>query len=328
MKHLQNLRALAAAGGLLILIFDSRIVVDGAKSGIELCVKTVIPSLFPFLILTAVITRSINTTQIAGLSQVIKALGIPAGASGILIPAFLGGYPIGAKSAGELFRRNQISKDDAERLLAFCSNAGPSFLFGMVAMFFSDTKTVFGLWLIHVTGAVLTSLSFPAGTTKYVSPNTIHTETSEADVMLSSSKAMAVICGWVILFRIIVSFLQAWFLWCFPDWLQVLVIGICELSNGCSELLLIQDEKIRFIICSCMLAFGGICVFLQTVSVTSGLSLRYYIRGKLLQTLFCFLLSCAAVTKQRLLFLSVIPLLLAISRKLKNRGSIPVSFPV
>jgi hypothetical protein len=35
-----------------------------------------------------------------------------------------------------------------------------------------------------------------------------------------------------------------------------------------------------------MLAFGGICVTMQTISVTAGLSLKQYFLGKAIQTAF------------------------------------------
>lgn len=327
MKHQRTFQTFAAAAGLLVLIFDGKTAVTGAKNGIDLCVKTLIPSLFPFLVLTTVITSNSGQIRSPGLLRLIRRLGIPSGASDILVPAFLGGYPIGAKSAGELYGSSRITKYEAERLLAFCSNAGPSFLFGMVAAFFSDQRAVFCLWLIHITGAVLTALTLPSDMAQTDTRSTSDT-TRKTDIMLSSVKAMAVICGWVILFRICAAFLRAWLLWRFPDWLQVLLIGMLELSNGCCELLRIQDESIRFIVCSCMLASGGICVLLQTVSVANGLSIRYYIRGKILQTLFCLFLSCAATTGTPIPYGAAVFLLFVSVRKIENKSGNPLTFPV
>ena len=47
-KHLQ---AFVAGIGFLVLIFDSRLALEGARAGLDLCIRTVIPSLFPFPLL-------------------------------------------------------------------------------------------------------------------------------------------------------------------------------------------------------------------------------------------------------------------------------------
>lgn len=323
----RKLPGILAAIGMLILILDSNLALQGARSGLELCIKTVIPSLFPFFVLSTVLSSALSencsglTRQIAGL------LGIPPSATPLLIPAFLGGYPVGAKCVGDLFQRKQLTKTEAERLLAFSSNAGPSFLFGVVSVFFPDKKLVWFLWLLQIISAVLVAASFsgPVGTNIPTEPLT---QPEPKEVILSAAKAMALVCCWVILFRIVIFFLTRWFFWRLPVWMQVLVMGFLELTNGCCQLLQIADIRLRFVLCAVMLSFGGVCVLLQTASVTKGLSLRYYICGKLLQTVFCFLLSCAIAAEDGLIFLALVPLLIVILRKIQNKYSNPRSVPV
>ena len=68
---------------------------------------------------------------------------------------------------------------------------------------------------------------------------------------------MGNVCGWVILFRILIAFLERWFLWLLPASVRVAVTGLLELSNGCCALAEIKDFKMRFLLCSGMLSFGG-----------------------------------------------------------------------
>ena len=95
--------------------------------------------------------------------------------------------------------------------------------------------------------------------------------------------AMLKICGWVILFRVLIGFLARWFLWGVSPVLQTLLSGFLELTNGCCRLDKIIDGRIRFCVCNVLLAFGGICILYQTHSVCPGLRLRFYCQGKLLQ---------------------------------------------
>jgi hypothetical protein len=66
------------------------------------------------------------------LEPVRKLCRIPAGCSCLLIPAFLGGYPAGAQAVGQTLHQGGLSRKDAERMLLFCNNPGPSFLFGVL----------------------------------------------------------------------------------------------------------------------------------------------------------------------------------------------------
>jgi len=44
-------------------------------------------------------------------------------------------------------------------------------------------------------------------------------------------------------------------------------------------------------IASAILSFGGVCVYMQTLSVTEGLGIGWYFPGKVLQTVFSLMLS-------------------------------------
>lgn len=327
MKRTRNLTGLSAGTGLLLLIFDSRLVMEAARTGLELCMKTVIPALFPFIVLSTVLIRSMDGTGSRLLTFGTSLLGIPESAGSVLIPAFLGGYPVGAKCVHDLYRTGRLGKDQAERMLAFCSNAGPSFLFGMAAACFPEKKTAWVLWGIQIAGAVAAAFLMPVAAESRQTGDAPETERKD-DILFSALKAMGIICGWVVLFRVLTAFLQSWFLWCLPQWLQIFLTGLLELTNGCCELMLIDSEKLRFLLCSCMLSFGGLCVLLQTVSVTGELSVKYYILGKLLQTGVSFLLSCAVILRQGWLLPGILTVILAVIRKIQKRSGILKPVPV
>lgn len=311
---------------LVLLIFDSRVILEGVRTGMELCLKTVIPSLFPFFVISLVLINTSND-RISRLSQVLmRILKIPETAASVLIPSFLGGYPVGAKCVGDLYHREQISKGEADRLLTFCSNAGPSFLFGILSQFFSDRKLIWMLWIIHILSAVLTAMIIPVKKTDFVSQPRM--QISEKSILLAAARAMCIVCCWVVLFRGIIHFLNSWFCWCLPVWTQVCLTGILELTNGCCQLSLISDVGVRFVLCSCLLAFGGVCVLLQTASVTEGLSLWCYMKGKMIQTLFSLWLSCTIVFDKNIIFAGFLPILLMLLRKIQNRYRNPRVIPV
>ena len=305
---------------MLILILDAKTALSGAQQGVALCLKTVIPSLFPFFVLSILLTSSLLGSRLPLLRPLGRLCGMAEGAESLLIPAFLGGYPVGAQSVAEAFRSGQLSKPQAERMLAFCNNAGPAFLFGMAGSLFPRKWMAWALWGIHIAGAVFTALAIPGGSGKTVSiPKKAPLSPSAA--LSTAVKVMASVCGWVMLFRVLLAFLSRWLLWMLPAAVQVAVTGMLELSNGCCELMAISDIPVRFCICAGILAFGGLCVTMQTVSVTAGLSLRLYFLGKALQTVFSLALAVAVVCGTWLPF--GILFLLFFGAKLQKKSRFP-----
>lgn len=273
-----------AAIGMAMLILEGKIALDGAYDGIQLCLKTVIPSLFPFLILSLLLNSALYGISSPFLGWIGKAFRVPRSCSAILIPAFLGGYPVGAQSVCTLYEEKLISKRTAERMLCFCNQAGPAFLFGMVGTAFSQRYTVWILWIIQLAGALFSAQIL--NITDSSQPMKQRTVMSLSEALKNAISILSQICGWIVLFRILLAFCRYWFLSELPVWAQVLFSGLLELSNGCCMLSQIPEESTRFLIASILLSLGGFCIWMQTASVTNGLDMGYFLLGKMLQTGF------------------------------------------
>ena len=315
---------------MLLLILDTKTALIGAKDGIALCLTAVIPSLFPFLFLSIAIKDSLTDTPASCLRPIAARLGIPPGAESVLIASYLGGYPVGAQCVTLLYQNSQLSRKDAEHLLAFCNNAGPAFLFGMVGSFFPTPSAAWCLWAIHILGSLFAAYLFfrvPENTSipeKKISRNI----SPKNDWLKISIHAMSSICGWVILFRVLLAFLSKWLLWFCPLPIQVILCGILELTNGCLGLSYISDLKLRFIVANMLLSLGGLCVTMQTISVTSGLSLRFYFTGKIIQFLFSVTAACFLAYGNPVPLIVFFLFFLIAKRKNRKSSSIPKVFVV
>lgn len=283
---------IVAGIGFLIMIFDAQTALYGARDGISLCINCVIPSLFPFFVLSALINSSFFGRDIRLLKPIGKACRTPKGAESILLLGLLGGYPIGAKSIDEAYRNGEINHKDAKRMLGFCNNAGPAFIFGVVGTLFESKAVPWCLWGIQILSAVVVGYLLPNKQSDISSLQKTQ-ELSLVKALENSLKSICTVCGWVVIFRVIIIFCQRWFLWLLPQWLQAGFIGMLELTNGCYALLDIESNSLRFVLCAGMLGFGGCCVAMQTASVTSGVGFGYYFPGKLLQTALCIIFASA-----------------------------------
>lgn len=290
-----NLLTLTAASlGLLVLILDGKTAVYGIQCGIDICLRTLIPSLFPFFVISAFITSSLLGQAVAPLRMIGRICRIPAGSESLLAVGILGGYPVGAKNVSDARRERLLSAEDAQRMAVFCNNAGPSFLFGILGPLFPNSRWVWLLWAVQILSAILTGMLLPGGSVKSISMEQ-QKAASITGVLGRSLKSIALVCGWVTLFRMILEFLNRWIFWLFPLPLRVLLTGLLELSNGCIGLHQIGEEALRFLLASVMLSMGGLCILMQTKSVFQELDMKAYLRGKLLQCAISMLLSLAAV---------------------------------
>ena len=281
-----------ASIGLIVLILDAKTAISGAQEGLSLCIKTILPTLFPFCVLTKLINVSVVGKPIRFLRPVGKICGIPEGAESILALGFLGGYPVGAQGISDANKSNALSATNARRMLGFCNNAGPAFLFGILGGLFTEKNPLWCLWAIHIVSAVIVGFLLPD---KSLSVCRLPKENghSLSAIVEESIKTMALVCGWIILFRILLCFCQRWFLWMLPATAQVITAGFLELSNGCVMLYSIPTEGLRYIISSCVLGFGGICVAMQTFSIAKNIDTSLYFPGKVLQVCISFIMAWA-----------------------------------
>ena len=282
--------AWAAAFCFILLILDAKTALLGATEGVTLCLQVLIPSLFPFFILSLLLTNAIAGQQFPLLKPLGRLCGIPTGCESLLMVGLLGGYPVGAQSIVHCYEQGQLSGADARRMLGFCNNAGPSFLFGMVASRFDSVGIIWALWGIHMLSALLVGAILP-GKSRNTGMQTPNEPLPISKALDKSLHVMATVCGWVILFRVMIAFFSRWFLWLVPGWAKALLIGMTELANGCCELELVGSSGLRFVLVSCLLAFGGLCVSMQTISVTGKLGIGLYFPGKAIQTAVSLILA-------------------------------------
>lgn len=298
MKKISVLQGTVAAFFMLLLILDTKTAIDGAQEGITMCIRTVIPALFPFILLSGILGSSILGTRLGMFKPLCRLTGIPQGAESILFLGLISGYPVGAQLVSAAYDDGNLSQTDARRMLAFCSNAGPAFIFGIFSIIFDNKLVPWVLWITHILGALLVAAILPNKSSAQCviakkRPISV-TESLERTIRIMGS-----ICGWIIIFRIIIAYLNRRLIGMLPMEFKVLASGFLELTNGCVRLAGIRSDGMKFLLAGGMLSFGGLCVLMQTISVTRSLGCGQYFLGKVMQTAFTFVMNAIA---QHLLF--------------------------
>lgn len=287
------LQAIWGALAMLIIILDGKTALLSAQTGIALCLQTVIPSLFPFFVLSGIVSSGLLGMKIPLLRPIGRMCRIPEGSESLLLLGLIAGYPLGAQLIADSAKRGVLSAKDACRMLGFCCNAGPAFLFGMLSPLFSQLWMTWVLWITQILSALLVGVLLPGSKENMIKlPRGKQLTITES--LAQAVKNMAVVSGWVVIFRVIIGFFSRWFLWLFPGPVQAMLSGLLELSNGCVLLSGLPAEGMRFVLAGTILSFGGICVWMQTRSVTGNIGIGWYLPGKILQSFLSFLM-CFAV---------------------------------
>ncbi|MBO4251323.1 MAG: hypothetical protein J5911_01525 [Clostridia bacterium] len=154
----------------LILLFiaafmlaTSRRYQNAVISGIELWAAAVLPALFPYLVITALVSSLKITGEITtALSPLTKRLFNVGGAVGYaLFISLTSGYPVGAKTVSDLKLKGATGDAESVRAAALCSSSSPTFLIGSVGNL-TFNSPFFGLLLFitHILSVFVVGVAF------------------------------------------------------------------------------------------------------------------------------------------------------------------------
>lgn len=290
-----------------------------AALALQLWFEKMIPSLFPFMILSGLIVR-LNFDQLIS-TPVHPLLGplyrINKTMCTTLLCGFLFGFPLGAKTAAEQYHLGQLSKPQAQYLLSFCNNIGPVYLLSfalpllglsedtaylpqkaVVAAFFFAIPLLYGLALRYTVYRRTALFSIPSGDSL---PRTRESSFSPSflpalDASITSACAAITRLGGYMIFFIVCNLLleQAAALaktpaaCAFLAKLAVLAAPVLEITSG----LALSKNVLPPALFMTMVTFGGLSCFAQTYTCIrdTDLSFGNYCLHKLLQSIIAFCL--------------------------------------
>ena len=125
MKIRDRLPLLAVLCCFSALLLLPEVSAQAARDAMLLCAQTLIPSLFPFFVLSSLlIACGASELLSALLSPLMRPLfGLSGTGAAALALGLCGGYPVGARTAAELVENGALSQEEGERLLAFCTSS-------------------------------------------------------------------------------------------------------------------------------------------------------------------------------------------------------------
>ena len=270
------------------------------REALQLCAFSVVPSLFPFFVLTGLfVALSPPDLFPPQVSQIANRLfGCGSNVLTVFFLGILGGYPLGARTIAQMYHSSRIPPKTAQNLLLFCNNAGPSFILGMVGLgCFGSLRIGIYLYLIHVFCAALLGILFRR---KNTPPSTLAFSadpppfsTALVNSIVSAGSSMVQICSFVVFFVTLLQLLSS-----MTGITHPMLLGALELTNGILQL---GSTPLDFAMAAALLGWGGISVHLQTTAVLQDTPVHFarYLCAKSAHAVLSF---CAAYALSPLIF--------------------------
>lgn len=286
--------------GMLAAVMFSSEAANSVRSSMIYTASTVIPTLFPFMVLSKLILSSNVKIREDGRASKFcaRVFGLSADAATSVLLSFIGCFPVGAAAVCDSCKKGGLARTNAERALALSHNTGPSFPIAFVGGVLWQSKC-FGVALY-----VFQILSWVAACAVFrVRKAEAFTSAVDADDECRNKPGgsfSSVICDSAISCVNITAF-TAFMRLCVDAFLLLLpnnafyaavVSSFLEFSDGC-----VRASKLGGIVgcalCGFAVGWGGLCAALQASSYAHecGISPRALVKVKLFEGLLCGALS-------------------------------------
>ncbi len=272
-----------------ILLFPAD-VSKGALNGMNYCLYTLIPSLFPFMVLSSFIVNSRASYLLAKILHPITQFFfyLPGSAGAVIVMSMVGGYPIGARGCMSLLNQRVITQKQAQRMLCFCVNAGPAFIITVVgSVLFQNTLLGVLIFFSQIVAMLIIGITLGL-TARLRQENFINATAAPAccdspfvESTLDASRSLFNMCAFVILFSSLLSLLRSIGIAqgiCrlllqlqIPASISASLLSILtEITSGCVDTAVLHAP---ITLLTFGLGFGGFCVHFQIFSIIkSGMS--------------------------------------------------------
>ena len=286
----------------LCLILFPEVCTNALRNALTLLFHDLIPSIFPFITLNALFSSSGGIESAARLlgrvfSRLFKTSG------NLCAPFLIGlisGFPSGAESAAEVYMRSGCNKTEAERALAFCTNAGPAFVIAGLGGMLGDIGYGALIYVVQILSAFITARLFGSRSASDIPMPDIPRKGNASFVgsVTGSVIPMLNICAFVLIFSPIaaltdigLSRLGA------PAIIRGFALSLIELTNASAFITANLPMSLALPLCSFAVCWSGLCVHAQTSAAVadSRLSLKFYLAGKLFSAITAFLLTRIAL---------------------------------
>lgn len=279
----------ATVGLAFTFILHTDIIANAVRDAGRLCAQTVIPSLFPFLVLASFTVHS-GLIKSSGkvLAPITRLLfNLPGEAGVALLLGLIGGFPVGPKTTADLYKLGEISKEEAQTMMLFNMGAGPAFVIGTVGVaMLSSFKLGILLYASMVFAfsalGLLVCMRLSRKSTRMESSFALHTAEGKEKsgrnlgdainiAVESGTNSMIAICAYIVVFAAVTSVISLYI--SNPSILNFLT-AFFEVTRGCEVYSSVQGAG-GVTAAAAVISFAGLCIHCQVLGFVREVGLPY-----------------------------------------------------
>ena len=192
----------------------------------------------------------------------------------IFFMSMISGFPSSAIYINDLYNKNLISYESANKALILCHFSNPLFVIGFIGNMIGY-KYAYYILIIHYLSTIIVGLLFRNLDNGKEINNNFDTK-SFGSVLKNSIKkgsdSILLILGTIICFNILTKTLNYINL---PIFIENILNMFLELSNGINFVLNNFNYKLACLFITMILSFGGLCVHFQILSILEDNKIKY-----------------------------------------------------
>lgn len=270
---------------LIQLIYRKTLIFSTIGYSMELWVKNIIPSLFPFFIISDILINFQITDYIPRfIKHIFKYLfNISEYGVSIFFLSMLSGFPSNARNTRKYFDAGLISLEEANHILTFTHFSNPIFILSTIAvLFLKNEKLGFPILISHYLGNIIIGMLSRNYSHIPVCSNYTKVEKKSQNFGLVLTKSISsaidsllLILGTLTCFLVLSSLIIESFN--VNIYNGTIIKCILEITMGLKSLSLLSINEIyQVVIATMAVSFGGLSVHMQVISQISDTEITYF----------------------------------------------------
>ncbi len=288
-----------------IFLFSPKTYANSCLNAISVWAFNVLPTLLPFFILTRLIVN-LSSPKPNKMDKFFKKIYHTSNSSTIYFLSIISGYPMGAKLICNLFEMKRITKNEAKRMLSFCSVSGPMFIIGTVGIsFLCSFKAGVIVLISNILASLVNGLIYRGKAEKELDFSCSAEPTNANllyDCVYDSLISVLMVGGFIVMSFLFIDILENLKITTFfanlismktnlnADVIRSIFKGGIEITRGVLDLgKTTISLRAKTIIASGLVGFGGVSVLMQSQSFLSRLKLsaKTMLLQKFSQAILC-----------------------------------------
>ncbi len=283
---------------LILVLLNKELVSTSILSSLYIWYNTLVPSMFPMIVLSDIIITYNSTNIIPKFitKSISKLFDISENATTIFLFSLVAGFPTNGIIIQEAINAKRITKSEGEHLLLFCNFANPLFILQTIGVFYLKNSTYALIILIsNILSNIIIGIIFRNKNNQNNSnieyldkePSLV---TTLKEAIYKGINSLLLVAGTITMFIILTTLISHIFN--LNNILNLIIKSLLEMTMALSYLSNLNlNDTLKVVLSSAILSFSGLSIHLQIYSILENIKYKYYLKGRIISVVLSSIIS-------------------------------------